>query len=108
MTKQLQREFRFGNISESAGQPSWTREQYRAARSSSLTILQEKSKLLIGTVYMQSIWQNACLRAIGRSLVHEHHRSPRLLRKFSVNGPQMAAKVVHDIAMEDFPCDVVR
>ncbi|PPQ64103.1 hypothetical protein CVT24_008920 [Panaeolus cyanescens] len=97
MTKQMQPEIRFSNISE--------RRPQRSPIGTVATIFKPGGSMELR--YMQSIWHNACLRAIGRSLVYKHDRSTRLLRRFSTSAPQLASKI-QDIATEDFPCDVVR
>ncbi|KIM48774.1 hypothetical protein M413DRAFT_437952 [Hebeloma cylindrosporum] len=54
---------------------------------------------------MQSIWQNACLRALERSL-SRRAVSPRW---FSTTQPWSASAQKLDVpSMEDFPCDLIR
>ncbi|CAA7271490.1 unnamed protein product [Cyclocybe aegerita] len=51
---------------------------------------------------MLSLWQNACLRALERSLSRTAHST----RCSSTSSPTKAAK--RALAMEDYPCDVIR
>lgn len=56
--------------------------------------------------YMHNIWHSACLRALERSL----SRGPavRPLRRVFSSSPPWSALPKKDLAMEDYPCDVIR
>ena len=55
---------------------------------------------------MHNIWHSACLRALERSL--SRRPAVRPLRRVFSSSPPWSALPKKDIAMEDYPCDVIR